>query len=240
MAYANTFKRREMKFLLNEEQYRLITENIAGFMTADSYGLSTIKNIYLDSENYDMVRTSIAKPEYKEKLRLRCYGNVTENSPAFLEIKKKYRGVVYKRRLEMPYKVLYDYVSEGTPPEGIENRQVFDEIDYCIRRMKLMPKAVIMYDRIAYYGNEDREFRVTFDGNVRYRTGDTDLRSDLPCMPVTGQPFRIMEIKSADSVPLKLARLLSENRIFSVSYSKYGSFYKNRVRQNKAGVIENV
>ena len=102
MSYANTFKRHEMKFLLNEEQFNLISEKIKPFMTADSYGLNTILNIYLDNQNNDVIRTALGKPAYKEKLRLRGYGKVSDDSEAFLEIKKKFKGVVYIRRLELP------------------------------------------------------------------------------------------------------------------------------------------
>lgn len=231
MAYANTFKRREMKFLLNKEQYEIITQAIAAYMTADSYGLTTVKNIYLDNKNFDVIRRSVAKPPYKEKIRLRCYGDVEDDSTAFLEIKKKYKGIVYKRRLELSYIELFDYVKNGTVPQSIPNNQVFEEIDYGIKRLNLVPKAVVYYDRVAYFGNENKEFRVTFDGNIRGRFSNLDLRSDAPCRLISGQPYRIMEVKSADSVPLWLARILSENRIFSGSYSKYGSLYKSYIRQ---------
>lgn len=239
MAYANTFKRREMKFLLTEEQYDAVLERISGFMTEDQYGLHTIMNIYLDNRNNDMIRRSLGKPIYKEKVRLRCYGTKAEDDvKTFLEIKKKYRGITYKRRLSSPYKQLFDYVSEGKPPE--KQNQVFEELDFLIKRMRLVPKIVICYDRRAFFGNDDKEFRVTFDGNIRYRRNDLDLRSGDSGTYLAGQPYRIMEVKSAGAIPMELVRILSGLKIYHGSFSKYGSIFMgeiHEIRQNfKMGV----
>lgn len=229
MAYANTFKRKEMKFLLSEDQYKLLSEGISHYMTEDKFGLHTIMNIYFDSINDDLIRNSIEKPVYREKLRLRAYGKAADDgTKAFLEIKKKFRGVTYKRRLEGSYKELFCYAAEGIAPEldDFEHRQVFGEIDHLIKRMDLIPRVVICYDREAFFGNEDKEFRVTFDGNIRFRRNDLDLRSGDSGDNVRGAPYRIMEVKSAGSVPMWLVKILSENRIYQGSFSKYAEIYK--------------
>lgn len=236
MAYANTFKRREMKFLLDEWQYEALVEGISEHMTEDDFGRHTILNIYMDNRNNDLIRSSLGKPVYREKLRLRAYGKRAEDdSPAFLEIKKKFRGMTYKRRFELTYKELHDYVTDGTPPRT--RGQVFEEINYMIRRMSLKPRIVICYDREAYYGNDDKEFRLTFDGNIRFRRGDLDLRSGDHGEYLTTQPHTIMEVKSAGAIPLWLVRILSENKIYSGSFSKYGNIFANEIRQKyKVGV----
>lgn len=244
MAYANTFKRREMKFLLNEQQYGLLFDEISRYMTEDKFGLHTIMNIYLDNKNDDLICSSIAKPVYREKLRLRAYGKTAEDdSKAFLEIKKKFKGVTYKRRLEGSYKELFDYIAEGKMPdlpntEKYPNRrQVFAEIDYLIGRMDLEPRIVICYDREAFFGNEDREFRVTFDGNIRYRRDDLDLRSGDGGERLVRAPFRVMEVKSAGAVPLWLVNLLSANKIYQGSFSKYATIYQ---QETANGLCRNV
>lgn len=236
MAYANTFKRREMKFLLDERQYNEVLEAVGDFMTEDEFGLHTIMNIYLDNRNNDLIRSSLGKPIYKEKVRLRCYGNqANDNSEAFLEIKKKYRGLTYKRRLERPYKELFDYITDGSEPET--RGQVFEELDYMIKRMSLKPKIVICYDRRAFYGNTDREFRMTMDGNIRFRRNDLDLRDGDGGKRLMTQPFRVMEVKSVGAIPLELVRVLSRLKIYHGSFSKYGSIYSSEVRNNfKMGV----
>lgn len=235
MAYANTFKRREMKFLLDEEQYAFLRSEIEKHMTEDDFGRHTILNIYLDNHNNDLIRSSLGKPVYREKLRLRAYGNVEDNSEAFLEIKKKFRGITYKRRFELTYKALHDYITDGTPPD--KRGQVFEEIDYMIRRMSLEPKIVICYDREAYYGNDDKEFRLTFDGNVRFRRDELDLRSGDHGEYLITQPYTVMEVKSAGAIPIWLARTLSEKKIFHGSFSKYGNIFANEIRQKyKVGV----
>lgn len=230
MAYANTFKRREMKFLLNEEQYERVVEAISEFMTEDEFGLHTIQNIYLDNRNNDLIRSSLGKPIFKEKVRLRSYGNKAEdNSEAFLEIKKKYRGITYKRRLEGEYKELFDYITLGAPPK--ERGQVFEEVDYLIKRMGLKPKIVICYDRRAFYGKTDREFRLTLDGNIRYRHDNIDLRAGDGGEYLMTQPFRVMEVKSVGAIPMDLVKILSGLKIYHGSFSKYGSIFSGEIRR---------
>lgn len=232
MAYANTFKRREMKFLLDEARYNILLGCISEFMTEDDYGRHTILNIYLDNRNNDLIRSSLGKPVYKEKLRLRAYGQHAEDdSHAFLEIKKKFRGITYKRRFELTYKELHDYITDGKAPSV--RGQVFEEIDYLIREKSLKPKIVICYDREAYYGNDDKEFRLTFDGNIRYRRSDLDLRSGDHGDRLETQPFAVMEVKSAGAIPLWLVKILSEQKIYHGSFSKYGSIFMNEIGQRR-------
>lgn len=230
MAYGNTFMRSEIKFILNAEQYAAIRSAIAPYMTEDQYGKHTICNIYCDNDANDLIRTSLDKPVYKEKLRLRSYGAATDDSTAFLEIKKKFKGVVYKRRVKLPYKQALDYLNGAEMP-CIESQQLM-EMDYMIKRKALKPKIVICYDRRAFYGNEDREFRITFDSRIRSRTYDLDLRLGDYGELLENQPFRIMEIKAAKAIPLWMTRILSELKIYQGSFSKYGSIYKASLTQN--------
>lgn len=241
MAYANTFKRREMKFLLNEEQYKLLFDEISRCMTEDKFGLHTIMNIYLDNQNSDLILNSISKPVYREKLRLRAYGKTAEDdTKAYLEIKKKFKGVTYKRRLDGNYKQLFDYITNGITPEITNSerhpnrQQIFAEIDYLIKRMDLEPKIIICYDREAFFGNEDKEFRLTFDGNIRYRRNDLDLRSGDDGEIFGKAPYRIMEVKSAGSIPLWLVRILSANKIYQGSFSKYATIYQEEIKSVSA------
>lgn len=228
MAYANTFMRREVKYLLSEAEYAAVRSAMAPHMTEDKYGKHTVCSLYCDSSNSDLIRRSLDKPTYKEKLRLRTYGVPNDDSKAFLEIKKKYKGVVYKRRAEMTYKELFDYISCGIHPDA--DTQVLREIDSMITRCGLVPKMVICCDRRAFFGNDDVEFRITFDGNIRSRTDDLDLRHGDGGGIIEGQPFRVMEIKSAGAVPLWMCETLSKLRLYPGSFSKYGSAYTAEIK----------
>lgn len=226
----------EMKLLLDEGQYEKLIKAMEPYMTADKYGVHTIMNIYFDNDNNDVIMNSLSKPVYKEKLRLRAYGKeAKDGDEAFLEIKKKYRGVVHKRRLEMSYKELFDYASGGIYPEvSDENRQVFSEIEYFRKRLGLTPKIVICYDRQAFFGNDDKEFRMTFDANIRSRRSDVDLRKGDFGELLPNQPYRILEIKTTRAAPMWLVKFLSENKIYSGSFSKYGNIFLNEVKTNTA------
>lgn len=231
MAYLNTFKRKEVKYVLTREQYLAVREALAPYMTEDKYGRHTICNIYCDSDNDDLIRASLEKPVYKEKLRLRTYGTPKTGSKAFLEVKKKFKGTVYKRRAELSYDEAWNYIAHGKMPG--ERSQVLDEIDYMIKRLGLKPKIVICYDRRALYGNDDKEFRITFDSGIRSRTDKLDLRNGDYGERLESAPDYIMEIKVSGAMPMWITRILSELGIYQGSFSKYGSIYSKIITDNR-------
>ena len=225
------FNRIEKKFLLNEEQYELMRRELAPFMDVDEYGEHTIRNVYYDTENDELVRTSIEKPEYKEKFRIRCYGQPGGNSNIFLEIKKKYDGVVNKRRIVMTQEEALYYLRDGIHPEAkkAKHAQIFREVDYVLSRYHLVPKMYLAYDRIALFGKEDAEFRITFDRNIRCRTTDLTLDRDTNTTMLLEDGYRIMEVKITNAMPLWFVDILSRNNIRTTSFSKYGNCYKRNL-----------
>jgi SPX domain protein involved in polyphosphate accumulation len=162
------FKRVEKKYLLTANVYEDLILRLAPFIERDSYGLHTICNIYYDTERYDLIRNSIEKPKYKEKLRLRSYGIPTADSRVFLEIKKKYKGTVFKRREEMTLFETQELLENGSFPE--KKSQILNEIEYFLKFYHPEPKLFLAYDREAYSGKEDSSLRITFDRNIRSRT----------------------------------------------------------------------
>ena len=161
------FKRYEKKYMLTKEQYEKFRETADNYMKVDEYGLSTICNIYYDTDAYDLIRNSIEKPVYKEKIRLRSYGVPTDKSTVFLELKKKYKGIVYKRREAMTLTEAYQCVENLDM--GERKDQISQEIDYFLKMYRPVPKVFLAYDRIAMFGIEDHAFRITFDFNIRSR-----------------------------------------------------------------------
>lgn len=226
MAQLNyVFKRTEKKYLLTRDQYETVTRMIKRFMLADEYGLSTICNLYFDTESFELARRSIDKPQYKEKLRLRSYGVPTENDRVFLEIKKKYNGIVYKRRISMTLAEAENYIDNGVKPT--KDGQILKEIEYFMDYYKPSPVVYLAYDRIAYYGKEDKNVRVTFDMNIRYRDTDLSLGAGDYGDRLIDEDMYLMEIKIAGAMPLWLVNVLSELQIYPTSFSKYGSIYKS-------------
>ncbi len=227
------FERIEKKYLLPETVFRRLLPELRKHMADDVYGRYTISNIYFDTEQFDLIRASLEKPVYKEKLRLRCYGTPSEDGKVFVEIKKKYKGIVYKRRITLSLKEARRYLVYGIRPDMTDwkftRQQIFREIDYMKERYGLRPAAFIAYDRIALAGTEDPELRVTFDTNLRYREDRLDLRKGDDGYPLLDSDTVLMEIKIPGAAPLWLARLLSENGIHMTSFSKYGTYYQSVV-----------
>ena len=109
-----TFKRYEKKYLLSPQQYRTVRQGIQERMQLDQYGLYTICSIYFDTDNFQLIRSSLEKPVYKEKLRLRSYAQASDEKPVFVELKKKYESVVYKRRITCPQRAASEAISSGS------------------------------------------------------------------------------------------------------------------------------
>ena len=101
--YQAVFKRKEVKYLLTEAQLAALRPALETHMEPDAFAHSSISNLYYDTPDFRMLRRSQEKPAYKEKLRLRGYGVPDEETQVFPEIKKKAEGIVYKRRVRMPY-----------------------------------------------------------------------------------------------------------------------------------------
>ncbi|MEE1024978.1 MAG: polyphosphate polymerase domain-containing protein [Acutalibacteraceae bacterium] len=225
MGYKGNFKRVEKKYLITEDKFAKITEMFNDKMHGDEYGRSTICNIYFDTHTYQLIRQSVEKPLYKEKLRLRTYGIPDDEDNAFIELKKKFKGVVYKRRINMPYKKAYDYLVYGISPEM--DTQIFKEIEWFLKFYDYpKPSMVITYDRIAFYGNDDPELRITFDRDITWRREEPDLRKGVFGNKLLADNEYIMEIKVLGAMPLWLSKLLNDEMVFPSPYSKYGNAYK--------------
>lgn len=230
MAEQSVFKRIEKKYKLSQTQCKAFLEKAGDRICMDEYGLHTIHNIYYDTENYQLIRNSLEKPRYKEKFRVRGYGEVNENSRVFLEIKKKYKGIVYKRRMALSIEEARNYLEEGVKPE--EQNQIFREIDYFLKFYQPVPKVYLAYDRRAYYGTVDLGLRLTIDQNIRSRYHKLELGYDEECRILDPDSY-LMEIKVPDAYPMWLAELLCELKIYPVSFSKYGTIYSHSVRSGE-------
>ncbi len=224
--FTNVFRRTEKKYMVTRETYEALLERIGEYVTPDEYGMSTINNIYFDTPDFRLIRASIEKPTvYKEKLRIRCYGSPTPETNSFVELKKKYKGVVYKRRVSMPYEKAVAYLCKGEPPP--EQTQITNEIDYFMKfYKKLRPRVSLFYDRMAFYCKEDRTLRITADTNIRFRTKNLDISGGSEGYCILDDKYRLLEIKCGGAMPLWLVSALTELEIYPTSYSKYGNCYK--------------
>ncbi len=212
-------------------------------MAEDIYGLHTICNVYYDTDTYELIRTSMEKPYYKEKFRIRSYGVPTNDDVVFLEIKKKCDGVVYKRRVPFRYGIAMNILKEimtggklygnnlvehGIGLEEYENMQILHEIEYVINHYGLSPKSYIAYDRTALYGKDDSELRITFDRNIRTRYSELTLADGDEGDVILAPGNYLMEIKTNGAMPGWLASTLSDMKIYPYSFSKYSNAYKRR------------
>ncbi len=230
------FKRYEIKYLLTKKQKESVLATMEPYMELDAFGRSTIRNIYYDTDSFRLARRSLEHPIYKEKLRVRSYSAVGPEDKVFVELKKKYDGVVYKRRVAVPERCASDYLA-GRSAAPAEN-QITEEVDYFLRFYQtLAPRVFLSYEREAYYTREPGEFRVTFDENILWRRTDLTLRKGVYGIPVLGQGQTLMEIKTPGNIPLWMVEVLSREELRKTSFSKYGNAYAEIYNREKGELI---
>ena len=229
------FKRCEQKYLLTRAQYRAFKQGMAPYMIPDLYPRYSIRNIYFDTAYDDLIRASLEKPVYKEKLRMRSYGVPGPGSPVFVEIKKKFQGVVYKRRITVDPQDAAGYLNGAPVSDG---SQISREIGWFLQFYRPQPKVFIAYEREAWAAADGGALRLTFDTRLRARSNDLELGGSDEGLPLLDRDLILMEVKIPGAAPLWLSRLLSENRIYPTSFSKYGAYYQRYVLGGKPAVIQ--
>lgn len=224
-----TFKRYEKKYLVNELKYWQLRQCLKDRVNVDEYGEADICNIYFDTPNYLLIRNSMEKPVYKEKLRLRSYGTPQEGDKVYVELKKKYKGIVYKRRVKLELIEAEQYLYYNKPVE--QPTQITKEIDWFMHYYQnIRPTMYISYQRIAMFGVETPELRITFDRNIIWRDTDLWLEYGTWGEPLLEEGERLMEVKIPGAMPVWLSRLLDELELYPVSYSKYGKGYQESLQ----------
>ncbi len=230
--FTSTFERCEKKYLLSAAQGTQILDALTNYTLPDEYGETDIYTIYYDTPDYLLIRRSIEKPAFKEKLRLRTYGMPTDIDTAFLEIKRKYNKIVYKRRIAMPYRKALTFLRAP-----VRDGQIAKEIEYMLRFYpQLQPAMAMTFRRVSFIGREDASLRITFDCNICWRTDPLDLSIPTSGTHLLEEGQQIMELKFSGAIPLWLSHLLNQFSCYPISFSKYGRAYEAMLAQ-KAGSI---
>lgn len=238
MNYLDTFQRVEHKFLIHKDMREELMKRFEPYVEDDVYPEYSLYNIYCDSSDHQMIRQSIEGPMYKEKLRLRSYSDDVKHNPVFLEMKKKYDGIVYKRRIVMNYEDACAYLEDDKPLK--QESQIGKEIDYMKQFYHATPQLYIGYDRRAFKGIKESDLRITFDENIRYRFQDLKLQDTAENHTLLKEDECLMEIKVMNRYPIWLANLLTEYKITKTSFSKYGAIYSHMVQEQQSKKHETV
>lgn len=221
-----TFRRSEKKYLLTSEQYEKLMELLKDHVVQDKFFESDIRSIYYDTDKFQMIRRSIEKPEYKEKLRIRAYSEIDEDQPVFVEFKKKLDGVVYKRRTRAILKDVLDDINSAR----FEDEQIGNEIRYALSYYQnVRPAIYIGCKRTSYVGKQDKSLRITFDKDVSYRMKHLSLKAADEDRKVTDKI--IMELKVKGAMPLWLSEILDEVKAYPRGFSKVGTAFENEIRR---------
>ena len=225
-------KRYERKYLLSGEQTEYLVKSLEGHMKLDQYGRTSIASLYYDTPNYQLIRASVEKPPFKEKIRLRSYGLATRESPVFLELKRKAYGIVYKRRVQTTIPLVEKFFagSGDICAPGQINREITYFRDYY---KTLVPACLIIYDREAFF-EPGGDLRLTIDYNPRYRTDHLDLTYSMDGLPLRPPGHTILEVKVQEAMPLWLTHILDDGEIYKNSFSKYGEAFRQQLINARA------
>lgn len=236
MGTPTTFERQELKYRITYGQRKALNALMQDHMKADCFGRSTIHNIYYDTPDFHLIRHSLEKPIYKEKLRVRSYGPAKPEGTVYVELKKKYNGIVYKRRVAVTQSLSCQWLNQGRPPQ--QSSQIIREVDYFRKRFTpLTPAVLLTYEREAFFGRENPEFRMTFDDRILWRDEDISLCAGAYGAQLLLPGTQLLEVKSPFGMPLWLTRFFSENSIFKTSFSKYGAAYLQLQGKEEIGGI---
>ena len=244
MADQMIFKRFEIKYMIDEAVFEKLMEVMDGYMIADEHGRSTVCSLYYDTPKHLLIRRSLEHPIYKEKLRLRSYGVAEPSDTVFVELKKKFCSVVYKRRIAMKYdkalsylagngqvadsKVADSQVADSKVADSqVADSQIANEINYALKIYEnLAPAVLLSYEREAFYARNNHEFRVTFDRNILWRDYDLSLDKGIYGTPILADPKVLMEVKTDGAIPGWMVDFLTQNKLYKTSFSKYGTAYR--------------
>lgn len=231
MGFKTVFKRYELKYMITKAQKEEILKAMSPYMEIDEFGRTTIRNIYFDTDDYILARHSIAKPAFKEKLRIRSYSKADEDSTVFVELKRKFDGVVYKRRVALTEHEARDWVHGlKTPDIHSKEPQKTSEIDYFFEIYRdLRPALFLSYEREAFKMKGEGDFRVTFDENILARDYNISLESDAYGTSLLDEDMVLMELKCSGGLPLWMTDVLSELKVYKRSFSKYGTAYQTMI-----------
>ncbi len=218
------FERNEIKYLLGPRQAEHLLSCLEGHMKADDYGKTLIRNIYYDTPDHRLIRTSLEKPVYKEKLRVRSYRQVNAEDRVFVELKKKYKDVVYKRRVSMKRDEASMYLCGKCPAP--EPCQITAELDYFLSFYgDLTPMVFLSYEREAYFDPGGTDLRLTLDRNILYREDHLSLGFGAYGTPILPPGATLLELKTSGGIPLWLSHFLNREQLRKTSFSKYGEAY---------------
>ena len=224
METITVMKRYELKYVLSHAQLQFLKSSLDSHMVIDQYGKTTIASVYYDTPDYRLIRASIEKPAYKEKVRLRSYGLNQKDDPVYLEVKRKVEGIVYKRRIETSEDKVSSFLTYKE--NNIGTNQIAKELLYTRNfYATLEPKIMIIYDRVSY-AEKDGDIRLTIDENPRYRAYDLNLHTSMDGQLLLPPGSAILEIKVQQEMPLWLVNILSEGKIYKTSFSKVGAAYQ--------------
>lgn len=223
----DVFSRKEIKYLLTPQQRQALEAEFSRRMTPDIFPHSSIRNIYYDTPDFRLIRHSLEHPVYKEKIRIRCYGDETKE--VFLEMKKKYKGIVYKRRMALPEdRAMAFMAGQGGLPDSQIGRELTYFRDFY---QNLQPQVFLSYERDSWRGREDPGLRITMDRDICYRITQLHLHDRAEGVSILPPDMSLMEVKAENAIPWWLTVLLAELKITKTSFSKYGRAYERELLQ---------
>ncbi len=254
-AYLDVFERKEMKYRLCATQLESLISAFETRLLPDERGITLVRSLYFDTPAHDLIARSMESPLYKEKLRLRVYGQASEpGTPAFLEIKKKFKGIVYKRRVLVSIGAAHLIIEGASLSEALaahplndealaaealtpHREQIAREIAFFIQRHDARRPSILTQCERQAFTSSDGDLRVTIDRNLSYKANPQSIADTHFAIPLIPQTEAVMELKCTHALPLWLAGELSAVCAYKQSFSKCGTAYGHSVSEQAQNAL---
>jgi len=233
------FQRYEIKYWLTEERYFDVRDEIQRYMELDPYchdrphHAYPIWSLYLDTFDFATFEERLDGLIFRQKYRLRTYGadkpfEDALTDPLFVEIKKKQNKVILKDRSLIKVREALDLLdhASGNPfmqTLPLAQKKTMERFVFFQNHLSLGPQIAVKYEREAYFGENDRNVRVTFDRNLCAKESRAlaEMYTETKNWFHHRNPQIIFEIKVYDAMPQWLVNILRRFQLRSEPISKY-------------------
>lgn len=225
------FQRFELKYQIPTNIADLILPTLLNHMDWDPYASGypnnayDVHSIYFDSPTFKNHYEKVEGAMYRKKIRVRSYTtDLTEDSPVFVEIKRKYNSIIIKDRVKIAFSDAKELL-DGHAPTGHFSENDSDFINECrfdIRYHGMRPKMLVSYKRRPLISKRNgNELRVTFDSDIS-STACTSVDFSSTATPIF-DGMLVMEVKFNNLLPHWLHDIIQQYQLEAWPYSKYSN-----------------
>ena len=233
--------RYELKFTVSADVKRALLGLAGEGLLPDSHGhegLYRVSSQYFDTPDLKAYWEKLDGVGYRQKFRLRFYGDEPKADAIFFEIKHRWDQTVYKERVPLQLEALSSLLEQ--PNQILQLAELVETLTSAEERTlkKIVSVAaktgltgvnMISYLREAWVGKYDESLRVTFDHLcAAFSPGDASAPLGDQGTPILDPSSMLLEVKFNDRLPVWLRDCLGQVAVQPIRFSKYAEGLRAR------------